>query len=126
MSAPAAPVRHLRLVGAPGPAESLGGPEKRQGRTQGGDRDQADAAQSAILSLLGRVSPDLTADQALVEVERTVAEFEARCAVLDVLDDLDSDVEPLRRAAWLRVLALYLVLAGPPLVGTACYVGTLA
>ena len=115
----------LRLVGPDDTAETLRGRENGAERREGADRDSADAARSALLALIGRIRPDLTADEALMEVETTLADFDARCEAVDLVViepaplDLVADRanRPRARSA-VGSLGAFLLLAGSPLVGT--------
>lgn len=114
-TAQGAPERRLRLVPALRPVEVLPGREIGAYEREGGDRDQVDAAQSALIALVTRLRPDLPVDQAGAEVEMTLADFDARVAALPV------DRAPVEVPAWRRRLLIALTpiaLAGPPLVTT--------
>lgn len=113
--------RRLRLVGPDDTAETLRGRENGAERREGADRDSADAARSALLGLIGRIRPDLSADEALMEVETTLADFDARCEAVDlVVIAPPTSTSSTRRPArsYVGSVGAFLLLAGSPLVGT--------
>lgn len=116
----------LRLVGPDDTAETLRGREKGAERREGADRDSADAARSALLALIGRLRPDLSAEDALMEVEATLADFDARCEAVDLvviepvtrLDQVADRANRPRVRAVVGSLGAFLLLVGSPLGGT--------